>query len=120
MRNLILLSPILSLLLAICFARLVYRRSGSVVLSSTVFTLFFSFGISINRIATPVPTLVFIPMAFYDLINAPTCMPTSEGCYPDAEPGTALTLFLFLFLIQWAFWTSLFGLFQFLSTAKKR
>ena len=108
----ILVSIVLFLVLAIFFAKLAYRRTDSIVLRSAAFTLFCSFGLAVDRIAVPVPTLIFLPMLLYDLINAPPCVPTSEGCYSETDPGADLLLFFFLFLIQWAFWALIFVTFR--------
>lgn len=112
MPNLVLLSIVLLFISAIFLAIFVYRRSDSIVLHSAVFTLFVSFGIAVDRTAIPVPTLVFLPILLYDLINAPPCVQSSEGCYAEVDPGSNLMLFLFLFLLQWAFWTLIFVLFR--------
>jgi len=109
MRDLIFFSPFLLLLLAIVFARVTYCRTSSIVWSSTVFTLFFSFGLAVDRIAIPLPTLILLPIALHQLINTPPCVQDSDGCYSEVDPGSELMYFLvFPVFIQWAFWTSIF------------
>ncbi len=116
-----LLSPILFLSFAIFFATLLYRRTGSIVSSSTVFTAFFSFGFAADRTAILVPTLVFIPLVIHDLFNAPPCVQISEGCYSEvAVSGASLTFFFFLLCCQWAFWTLVFFLFRRALASKRR
>ena len=120
MRDLILLSPVVLLLLAVLFARLAYLRTNSIISSSTVFTLLFSFGLAIDRTAIPLPTLMFLPIALYDLINAPPCVQTSEGWYAEVDPAGNLMFFLLFLILQWAFWTLIFVLFRFALFEKKR
>jgi len=120
MRDLILFSPLLLLLLAIVFAKLVYHRTNSIVWASTVFTLFFSFGIAFGRLPIPLPTLIFLPIALYDLINAPPCVQTSDGCYSEADPVGTLKVFVYLFSLQWAFWTAIFVLFRYVFFTKRQ
>lgn len=120
MRDLILLSPLVLLFWAIFFAWLVYRRTGSLVSSSTVFTLFFSFGIAVGRLPIPLPTMLFLPIALYDLVNAPPCVPTSDGCYSEVDPVGTLTFFFFLLALQWAFWTGMFFLVRWAFRAARR
>lgn len=110
---LILLFTVLLFILAIFLARFAMRRTDSILLRSGVFTLFVSVGLAVDRTAIPVPTLIFLPILLSDLINAPPCVQTSEGCYSEVDPGANLVLFLYLFGIQWAFWTLMFVLFRY-------
>lgn len=91
-------------------AILVYRKTGSVLYSSTVFTLFFSFGFAVDRIAVPVPTLILTGMVAYDAvqktISPPVCVQTSDGPLCDSNEGSAVIVFPLL--VQWYFWFVVF------------
>jgi hypothetical protein len=116
---LVLLSPFVLLAVGIPAAKLAYRRTGSVLLSSAVFTLLFSFGLGIYRIALPMPTLVLLGMAAYAAMapKAP-CVPTPEGCYSEADEASIIIVLPFL--VQWAFWFLVFGLGRYVSSRLKR
>lgn len=110
MFELLIVSALVLLLVAIFSAWIAYRRTASVALSSMLFTVFFSFGIAIDRIAIPLPALIFLPLAVHDVLDAPPCVPTSEGCYSETDPVGNLRGFFVLFSIQWAFWAVVFSL----------
>jgi hypothetical protein len=115
MRDLILFSPLVFLVLAIALSRLAYCRTNSIFFSSTVFTLFFSFGFAVGRTAVPLPTIILLPIAIHGLMNRPPCIQDSDGCYYEYDPEAGLIYGLIIpLMVQWAFWTTMFATFQFL------
>lgn len=110
--DLLLLSPAILLLAGVCAAFIVYRRTNSILMSSTAFTVLFSFGFAVGRIAVPVPTLLLFGLFIYDVIfRKNECVPTSEGCYDGTDPGTTASMFLLtciLLFVQWSFWALIF------------
>jgi hypothetical protein len=103
-------------------AILVYRKTGSVLYSSAVFTLIFSFGFAVDRIALPVPTLILTGMVAYEAvqktISPPVCVQTSDGPFCDGSEGTAVIVFPLL--LQWCFWFVVFFACTYRSARKRK
>jgi len=114
MLDLILYSPIILLAFAIVFARLIYLRTKSIIWSSTVFTVFFSFGIANGRLPLPLPTLILIPLMISSAINAPPCVRDGDGCDQSDSEFLLIYCLLIPLAFQWAFWTISFATTRFL------
>lgn len=109
---LFLFSPVALLPMGMWAAGWVHRRTASVFLSSAAFTAFFSFGIAVNRIALPLPTIIMVGFELHDAwFVHRECIPTSEGCGHIPEGDTVI---LIPWLIQWAWWFGVFGIGRFL------
>lgn len=108
MIDLLLLSPAVLLGAGVWAAIVVHRRTQSILLSSTAFTLFFSFGLAIDRGAVPVPTLLLAALMIYDVIFTPNdCIQTvSDGCYYERDMVNTFFLFQVCLWVQWAFWAA--------------
>lgn len=83
----------LQLLAGVCAARWAYRRTGSVVWSSAAFTLCFSFGLVVYRLAFPAPTFSLLVLRVLDALEPKDPCPVrdSDGCF---DPGDSADSFI--------------------------
>jgi hypothetical protein len=88
------------------FAAMAGRHvKGQLRLVSMAFALalFFSLSLVVGRMAAPVPTLFAVGLWVVDsaqmALNAPACIPSSEGCMPPDRGDVVLVI---PFLVQWA------------------
>jgi len=92
-------------------ARHAYRRTGSLLLSSAIFTFFFSFGFVVYRLALPIPTWLMIVVLLQEASKPKRPLVCdSDGCYDPTDD--AQVIILLPWLAQWAFWCLAFLLWR--------
>ncbi len=95
--------------IGICSTVIVYGKlqteASKLVISSFIFTIFFSFSIAFGRMPLPLPTPIVLAAWILDIRNPLPCIPTSEGCAPANEGGAFILL---PFIVQWIFWCGVF------------
>lgn len=102
-----------------CSGWIAYSRSGSVWLSSAIFTFFFSFGLVVYRLAFPMPTLMMIVAMLEDAAKPePALVCDSDGCYDPTDDAQGYILLPWL--VQWVFWAMVFYLLRAVFSSKKK